>query len=299
MTPFSFYHLTGDGAVIKHFIDGDIDYRAAFNLIAVCAFHAGVVVVAFCLEDTHPHILLYGTYDACLKFKLLFESSYLHHVARTRSSSAGMNLDLDLIVISDNDHLMNAGTYTIVQPTKDGKNIMPYDYRWGTWSMYFRPKHHTSIWCLDEDGIYQKPVPAKEVGARQLRAICCSRMTIPGDWLICNGLILPDNYVDVALYESIYRTANCFRTFLSTGRKQQQEIQQQLAAYRGVAFEDAEAKELCGDCCQQLFGFRDIRRLNSQQRLNLAQQLWRQFRLSRRQLATLVRLPYMEICKYT
>lgn len=299
MTPFSFYHLTGDGAVIKHFIDGDIDYRAAFNLIAVCAFHAGVVVVAFCLEDTHPHILLYGTYDACLKFKLLFESSYLHHVARTRSSSAGMNLDLDLIVISDNDHLMNAGTYTIVQPTKDGKNIMPYDYRWGTGSMYFRPKHHSSIWCLDEDGIYQKPVPAKEVGARQLRAICCSRMTIPGDWLICNGLILPDNYVDVALYESIYRTANCFRTFLSAGRKQQQEIQQQLAAYRGVAFEDAEAKELCGNCCQQLFGFRDIRRLNSQQRLNLAQQLWRQFRLSRRQLATLVRLPYMEICKYT
>lgn len=299
MTPFSFYHLTGDGAVIKHFIDGDIDYRSAFNLIAVCAFHAGVVVLAFCLEDTHPHILLYGTYDACLKFKLLFESSYLHHVARTRSSSAGMNLDLDLIVISDNDHLMNAGTYTIVQPTKDGKNIMPYDYRWGTGSMYFRPKHHSSIWCLDEDGIYQKPVPAKEVGARQLRAICCSRMTIPGDWLICNGLILPDNYVDVTLYESIYRTANCFRTFLSAGRKQQQEIQQQLAAYRGVAFEDAEAKELCGDCCQQLFGFRDVRRLNSQQRLNLAQQLWRQFRLSRRQLATLVRLPYMEICKYT
>lgn len=299
MTPFSFYHLTGDGAVIKHFIDGDIDYRAAFNLIAVCAFHAGVVVVAFCLEDTHPHILLYGTYDACLKFKLLFESSYLHHVARTRSSSAGMNLDLDLLEISDNDHLMNAGTYTIVQPTKDGKNVMPYDYRWGTGSMYFRPKHHTSIWCLGDDGIYRKPVPAKEVGARQLRAICCSRMTIPGDWLICNGLILPDNYVDVALYESIYRTANCFRTFLSAGRKQQQEIQQQLAAYRGVAFEDAEAKELCGNCCQQLFGFRDIRRLNSQQRLNLAQQLWRQFRLSRRQLATLVRLPYMEICKYT
>lgn len=299
MTPFSFYHLTGDGAVIKHFIDGDIDYRAAFNLIAVCAFHAGVVVVAFCLEDTHPHILLYGTYDACMKFKLLFESSYLHHVARTRSSSAGMNLDLDLIEISDNGHLMNAGTYTIVQPTKDGKNIMPYDYRWGTGSMYFRPKHHTSIWCYDEDGIYQKPLPAKEVGARQLRAICCSRMTIPGDWLICNGLILPDNYVDVTLFESIYRTANCFRTFLSAGRKQQQEIQQQLAAYRGVAFEDAEAKELCGDCCQQLFGFRDVRRLNSQQRLNLSQQLWRQFRLSRRQLATLVRLPYMEICKYT
>lgn len=299
MTRLSFFHLSGDGAAIKNFIVSGEDYRAAFNLIGVCAFHAGVIVVAFCLEDTHPHILLYGTYDACMRFKLLFESSYLHHVARTRTSSAGMKLDLDLIEITDRNHLMNVGTYTIVQPTKDGRNVLPYDYRWGTGSMYFRPKLHIPIWCYGEDGIYRSPVPAAEVGARQLRAICCSRMTIPGDWLICNGLILPDNYVDVALFESIYQTANCFRTFLAAGRKQQQEVQQHFAAYRGVAYEDAEARERCGDCCQQIFGFRDVRRLNPQQRITLAQQLWRQFRLSRRQLATLVRLPYEEICKYT
>lgn len=299
MTRLSFFHLSGDGAVIKDFIIGDLDFRAAFNLIGVCAANVGVVVVAFCLEDTHPHVLLYGTYDACMKFKMMFESSYLHHVARTRGSSAKLNLDLDLIEVNDRNHLMNVGTYTIIQPTKDGKNVMPYDYRWGTGSMYFRSRGHIPIWCLGEDGTFRTPIPAGDVGARKLRTICCSRMTIPNEWLICNGLILPDNYVDVALFESIYQTANCYRVFLAASRKQQQEVQQQLAAYRGVAYEDAEARERCGDSCQQLFGFRDVRRLNPQQRINLAQLLWRQYRLSRRQLATLVRLPYEEICKYT
>lgn len=56
----SFYHLTGDGAVIKEFILSEADERAAFNLTGVCAFHSGVTVVAFGHEDTHPHTLLHG-----------------------------------------------------------------------------------------------------------------------------------------------------------------------------------------------------------------------------------------------
>ena len=46
MTRLSFFHLSGDGAVIKDFIIGDLDFRAAFNLIGVCAANVGVVVVA-------------------------------------------------------------------------------------------------------------------------------------------------------------------------------------------------------------------------------------------------------------
>ena len=295
----SFYHLTGDGAVIKEFILSEADERAAFNLTGVCAFHSGVTVVAFGHEDTHPHTLLHGTREACMEYKYLFESSYLHHAVRKRKAPVQLTLDLDLLDIKDENHLMNVGTYTVIQASKDGKRIMPYDYRRGTGSMYFRSHGHIPIWCFDTDGTFHQPVRADQIGARNLRAVCFSRMSIPGDWLICNGYILPDNYVDVAMFESIYRTANCFRTFMGSSRAQQQATKEQLAAARGVVYEDPEARNICGNRCALMFGFRDIRRLTGQQRIQLAQQLWRQYRLSRRQLALLVRLPYEEICKYT
>lgn len=295
----SFYHLTGDGAVIKNFIVNKADFRAAFNLTGVCAYNADVVVVAFSYEESHPHTLLHGTHDNCMRYKLLFEGSYLHHVVRTRKPPVRLNLDLDLLEMEDESHLMNTGTYTIIQPTKDGKPVMPYDYLWGTGSMYFRQKYHIPIWCYDQDGVIRQPIRADQLGGRERRAVCCSRMSIPDDWLVCNGLILPDNYVDVALFERIYRTVNCYRVFLASSRSQLQAVQQRIATARGVAFDDLEARQFCGDCCQQLYGFKDVRRLTSLQRIGLAQKLWREHRLSRRQLATVVRLPYAEICKYT
>lgn len=295
----SFFHLTGDGAIIREFITSERDFCAAFNLIGVCSANSGVDVVAFGIEESHPHFLLSGTREKCMQFKWMYESSYYHHATRTRKPPVHLNLDLDLLDIEDESHLMNAGTYIIIQPTKDGKPLLPFDYQWGTGSLYFRPEKHIPIWCFDKEGMFHQPVRADQVGARRLRTICFSRMTIPGDWLICNDLILPDNYVNIALFEGIYRTANCYRTFLSSNRAQQQTVQQRIAAARGVAYDDLEARLLCCDFCQQMFGFKDVRRLTSVQRISLAQALWRAHRLSRRQLATIVRLPYAEVCRYT
>ena len=71
-----------------------------------------------------------------------------------------------------------------------------------------------------------------------------------------------------------------------------------MAEQRGVMLEDAEARQLCGDLCKQLFGTRDPRRLDAPQRVFLAQELRRRYRMTFRQLATLVRLPETEIQTY-
>lgn len=299
MTHKTYFHLTGDGAIIKDFIHSEIDSIAAINLVGVCACHTGAVVLAFGHEDTHPHSLLYGTREDCMQYKLMYENSYLHHVIRTRPAPINMRLDLDLLEIKDENHLMNAGTYILIQASKDGKQIMPYDDRRGTGSLYFRQQGHVPIWCFDSEGAYHPPIRADQISARDMRAVCHSHMSIPGHWLISNGIILPENYVDVKRFESIYRTANCFRTFLGSGRGKQQEIKEKLASARGVVYDDLEAKRLRLASCKQLFNIGDVRRLNGPQRIHLAQHLWQQYRLSRRQLSSLVFLPYEEICKYT
>jgi len=293
-----YFHLCSDGSLTPQFLTCDEDYRAAFNLIGVCAANCAATILSFSLEDTHLHLLLYGTRESAVEFKMIYEESWVHHVGRVRGSREGADIEFDIIPVENRDYLMSVGTYTIIQPTKDGKQIMPYDYRWGTGSMYFRVAGHRPLWLTDSAGSSIVPVQASSLPVLELRDLLCSHRPIPGEWLLCDGLLLPDNYVDVSHYEQIYRTANCFRVYLASSRNRDQAVQERIAAFRGVALEDAEARLHCKEISKELFGFTDVRRLNAQGRIMLAQHLHRRLRLSSRQIASLVRLPYSEVCKY-
>lgn len=293
-----FYHLCSDGELTPEFITCDEDFRVAFNLVGVCAANADVVVLAYSIEDTHIHSLLYGTKAACVVFKTMYEESWVHHVGCIRGTRKGADIELELLLVDSEDYLLNVGAYTIYQATKDGKSVMPYDYRWGTGSMYFRGKGYTSLWLTDEDGNQCSALQLGDLSERGQKRLLCSRLSVPAAWRICNGILLPENYVDVSRFERIYQTANCFRVFLGNNRNRDQMIQKRIAASRGVSIDDAEARLKCQSLVQQLFGFKDVRRLDALQRVAVAQQLRRQFRLSCRQIAALVRIPYREVCKY-
>ena len=248
-----------------------------------------------------PHILLWGTKEDCAVFKCLFENLYRHYAAATRKEGSELVLHCELYPIGDEDesYLLNVAVYTVIQPTKDGKAVMPYDYRWGTGSMFFRVQPFIPVWQLDENANVVDPVRFGNLLLDEKRALLHTRMlTIPDDWLVCNGVILPSNYIDVDHFERIYRTHNRFRVFLSSPKQREAEMLKKMAEYRGVALEDMEARKICGTVCKQMFGTRDPRRLDGRQRIALAQQLRKDYRLTFRQLATLVRLPETEIRIY-
>lgn len=290
--------MTSNGAYTPKFIFLPSDYPAAFNLIAVCAAYGKVRVVAFSIEDTHLHLLLAGNYDDCQAFKTMFEGSYLRHVAKTRGTVRDARIDLEILPVEEEDHLLDIGTYVVSQPTKDGKPVLPHDYRWGTASMYFRSSYHVSIWRYDERGILHDPVLVGSLSYRTVRSIACSKRRIPDNWLICNGLILPENYVDVALFERIYRTHNRFRVFMSSNKQKDREIKLREANYLGVTLDDMEAARYCYEVCRELFQLEKVKYLNATQRVLLAQTLHARYRLSFRQLAKLTDLPLSEVRKY-
>ena len=293
-----YFHVCAKGADSRNFIICEADYYAAFNLIGVCAANIPqVVVVSFSVEDSHPHFLLWGTKEDCARFKALYETLYVHYAAATRKGGADLLLHCELYSIDgDENYLLNVAVYTVIQATKDGKAVMPYDYYWGTGCMVFRTGPYVPVWLFDNQGNLCRPVPFGALGIRARRALLHTRkLTIPDHWQVCNGIILPSNYVDVARFESIYGTHNRFRVFLSSPRKREEMMLARMTEQRGVSLEDLEARKVCGDVCRQLFGTRDPRRLDTRQRIRLAQQLRSRFRLTFRQLATLVRLPETEI----
>ncbi len=292
-----YFHVCANGADSRNFIISEDDYYTAFNYFGVCAANTEVEVVSFSIEDSHPHALLWGTRLECSRYTVLYESLYTHYAAATRNGGADLVLRCELYPIGDDmDYLRNVAVYTIIQPTKDGKSVMPYDYLWGTGSLYFRNGFYTPVWYFDKEGTIRQPVSFISLGAREKRALLHTRnYMIPDDWLVCNGFILPENYVNIERFESIYITFNRFRVFLSSPKSREEVMLAKMAEERGVMMEDMEARRACGDCCKRMFGTRDPRRLDPRNRLSLAQQLRSQLRLTYRQLATLVRLPETEI----
>ena len=293
----NFYHLFANGDDARNFIISERDFIFEFNLIGICAYEKDVTVVSFSIEHSHPHALLYGTESRCNSFRIQFEKSSLCHISTTRGSSDNVRLQCELLLVDEENYLRSVGTYSIIQPTKDGQPVMFYDYKWGSGSMYFRPDHHLSIWQLAEDGQVLRTVRYGDLSARLKRRIC-GRHSIPYDWEICNGLILPSNYVDKKRFEGIYQTYNCFRAFCGASNKQLSIVQQKMASARGIMMDDLEARQKCRELAFNMFRENDPRKLDLSRRMTLAMELRSRYHLSTRQLSTLVYLPESEIRKY-
>lgn len=293
-----YYHMFANGSDAKDFITTESEFKQAFNRIGLCAHLTKATVVSFSIEDSHPHVLLWGTREVCDRFRCYYEDISIRCISRRRGSLDGVRLHCELYEVADPDYLRSVAVYTIIQATKDGKAVMPYDYLYGSGALYFRSARAVYPWLVDDAGKIQLPVPFGSLSYRGKRTVCGSTSVIPDDWLICNGFILPTNYVDVRRFESIYHTHNRFRVFLSSGKDKYKDVLDRMASERGLMIEDIEARKLCEAVCLDLFGRKGTRHVTPEQRIVLARELFRRYGLSCRQLSTLTKLPEDEIRNY-
>lgn len=293
-----YYHMFANGDDAKNFITNENEFKAAFNRFALCQHLTGAAVLSLSVEDTHPHALLWGNYECCRKFVDLYVDLSRRSVIRKRGTTDGMILSCEMLEIDDDQYLKNVGTYTITQATKDGKAVMPYDYLYGTGALYFRSRYAVLPWLVDDSGHQMKPVKLGSLPVREQRALNGSRRSLPPDYLVCNGFVLPTNYVDVRRFESIYKTHNCFRAFMASGKARDEEILRRMSELRGVVIEDMQARSLCREACLQLFGKQTTRHLTTTERISLAQHLRKLYSISYRQLSSLVWIPESELRKY-
>lgn len=294
----SYFHLYADGEDSRNFVISEADKFAAFNRIGICAAISGVKVISFSIEDSHVHSLLYGSYEQALLFKDTYERLTLHYTVNSRGSKDDVFFHCEIDEVMDEEYLRNVAVYTIIQPTKDGKQVMPFDYLWGSGPMYFRSPRTVLPWLVSAEGAVCEPVPIGSLPLRIRQSILHSKYEVPADWLVCNGFLLPSNYVDVSLFEKIYGSFNRYRVFLGNNRAKNEFVQLAMAQSRGVEVEDIEARRLCSESCYRMFGRYDPRALSSLQRLQLAMDIRKEHRLSLRQISTVTRLPEREVRRY-
>lgn len=290
-----YFHFYSDGKLAAELFLSKSDFVAALNRLAVCAARfPGVAVVAFTFEDTHVHFLLYCLEEEGKAFCDLFKRLTMIYLSHTRGGRpTNLQILFDVEEADDESYLKKVGVYVIVQPTKDGKGIMPYDYPWSSAPLYFRGEKAIPVWRVDRSGIVQEAVRIGDMTYREKRKKIKTVVELPDEWLVCNDIVLPSNYVDVSRFESIYRTHNAFRAFLS--RSSDSEMIRQATSVRGVSLPDHEMRDACRQVCQEIFEVGDVRKLDSARRLEVARHLRRRYLASKKQLSRIVHIPVDEI----
>jgi hypothetical protein len=219
---------------------------------------------------------------------------YLSH---TRGGKPGdLYIHFESEALEDEGYLKRVGAYVVIQPTKDGKGIMPYDYPWSSAPLYFRGEKVIPVWQVDRNGVVQQAKRLKELSYREKRKYMKTAFHLPEDWLVCNGIVLPLNYVDTSRFESIFGTHNAYRAFQS--RSVDNDAIRHTALSRGVSLPDREMRTACQEACRELFGADTVRPLNSVQRLEVARRLWNRYLLSHKQLSRIVHVPLEEIERF-
>lgn len=293
-----FYHLFSCGADAADFIINEADYCATSNRIAVLAFVHGVIVLAFGIEDTHLHILIYATPEAATAFKANFQRETRCYIMYTREHHLDAQFTLTVGDIKDEIHLKRTAAYVVSQATKDGKKVMPYDYKWCSAALYFRTTPVDLLWRINPDLSLKQVVKLGNFNIQDRWAITRSKRDLPGDWLVCDGLILPSSFVDVKQYQHIYGTPNSFRVFLASTKESDKMVLNDMAEARGISLEEDESRYVCSGLCREMFGFADTRRLGTTQRIELARALRKQYHMGLPQIARRVHLPESELIKY-
>ena len=277
-----YYHICSDGNSASVIFHNPDDFKAAMNRLAILAHKYHVIILAFVLMDNHIHIIARAvSKDVCTMFAQEFKrltGKYCAH--RYGTEGALRRLPVQVLPIVDDDDLKTKICYVLKNPTK-ARMSMFYNYPWGTGNLYFR----------NEDGssFPEKGIRVKDLGVNQLRSVCQTRQQIPAEWILVDGLILPENYIPVADVEAMYKTPRSYMYFLSLNKDD--EIEQETFNGDNIRLTDTELRQARNSLAKQLFGTAKLLDLSIPQRLRLARCLRSKYLCSKKQIARIVRLP--------
>ena len=262
------YHAMTKGIPTFDLYESEDDFVVGMNMTGILARNCGVTVLASKLNDSHEHHVLSGNYEDCR----LFLNRHVEHAKgqiRFRRKREGMavcpqpSLELSILPIETEYSLRNRIAYVIKNSFDSGLPFMPWWDDWSTAKVYFADYRMLLA--------YGRPIP--EFGnILEQRRVFHTNVPVPQEWRADDrGLICPVWYTDYIRVNSIFRTPESFLRYL-TGKKTaeaEEQIQRSVALEVSVQSlrEVAKAKSL------DLFGTKDIQRLNEYQKVQVCKDL--------------------------
>ena len=261
----------------------DDDFKVGMNFVALCAFKAGVRIIAFILMSNHVHFVLEGTEEAVLKFINLFKSMYSRYLTcRYKAVETLRSNGVDIREISnEGESLERTIAYVVMNPVAANICFHPSMYSWGSGACYFNPTA-------------EKGKSIFELSLRARQRILHSRCALDEHYLIGReGYILPISYIPVDRVEALYRTPNRFIFFLNSSSRAKIRLEGDALP----SFRDQIILAAVQDICQSLFRKSELNELDELQKPVLMKELRRRFSADTAQLARVTGMSYANIAK--
>ena len=285
------WHFSTDGNAVDAMFENDEDFIAGMNRIFVVVQGYNVVILAFSLMDTHLHFNLYGTFEECNRFMheyVRLTSWYISREHHERNKLDGVPIRHQVV---DTDYYLKIVIcYTVKNAPVGGIMFNALDYPWSSGPLYFkRPGYWSSPRWMD--GVEPDSVSGFERRKGTLRTnnVSITHSAVP----MVGPIVFPGEYVAYEIVERIFKTCKSFNYFLCITREE--DVDSRGGSISLLSIPMQEMRQHKNEVCQELFGAKSVKGLDTAHRLRLARTLRSRYNSSLKQIARLCGLVYDEV----
>ena len=285
------WHFSTDGNAVDAMFENDEDFIAGMNRIFVVVQGYKVVILAFSLMDTHLHFILYGTFEECNRFMHEYVRLTSFYISRMHHESNKLDgVPIRHQVVDTDSYLKIVICYTVKNAPAGGIMFNALDYPWSSGPLYFkRPGYWSSTRWME--GVELDSAIGFERRKVVLRTnnVSITHSAVP----MVGSIVFPGAYVAYEIVERVFKTCKSFNYFLCITREE--EVDSRGGSISLLSIPIQEMRQHKNEVCQELFGTKSIKGLNTAQRLRLARTLRSRYNSSIKQIVRLCGLVYDEV----
>ncbi len=282
------WHFSTDGNTVDAVFEDDEDFRNGMNRVFLVVRNYRIVILAFCLMDTHIHFIIWGSYDDCNQFMHEYIRRTSMDITRKHGHSKKLeNVPVHCQKIDNVFYLKVCICYVIKNPPVGGIAYNALDYPWSSAPLYFR---RSGNWAAPNwtDGRH-----SIELGGNLKRTVLRTRDTSREMVEITdNEMVFPGAYVAYEIVESLFRTCKGFNYFMCITKEEDVETKDGRISRLSIPMQ--EMRQNKATVCLKLFGTKSTNKLSMPQRIKLAKVLKAQYHSSTKQILRLCGIRYEE-----
>ena len=273
-----FWHLHTNGRKVEILFETTEDYRFIINIFAIVSYKTGVHILSYEVMDNHIHIILEGSDTKCREFFDMVKTKLARYYKTRQRFVRLEGFECQLVPIDSLKSLRYEIAYTHRNAYLANKSYTPYSYPWGTGHLYFNP--------LAE---HNAAVKYKELKKNEKREICCGReLQLPEQFVVADGMILPQSFCAIRYGESMFRDANQYFSIVSKNYEAYSEIARHLGD--DIFLNDDEMFAALSIQCKKLYGDIQASMLPNKDKIEMAKRMRRDYNASDGQIQRMLRL---------
>ena len=280
-----FYLITTEHLEDQVLFRDNEDFAVAMNIVAVLQYVLGIDVLAFILMSNHTHFVVQCNRAKAQLFIDRLKKQYSFYFQRKYGEPKLLKKTDEVFQQLDpyEESIERAIAYVHMNSVVANICARPEDYIWGSGNCFFKTAPVNGC-------------PLKSFSQRKRFQMIRSRVDLPLNYVVENGFIRPESYINVEFVQKKYGSPRRMNYFLCNSSKAKKKLE--TGDVNKPAFRDQIIKAAIPDLCRTLFETDSLTDLDSGQLQEMLRQLQYRFSSGIKQLARVTGMTVPKVLSY-